>query len=125
MEIVLPGSIFLALLVVICIIVLDALFGVINAFKGGDFDLSKLPQFLAKNVFPYCGGLLLLSLAAEHLPIDNAVRNSIFYTAAVPVAAKFAKELWLKIKVVLGIDVDIDIDVKPPADKLTNDKLLE
>ena len=125
MQLVLPGSIFLALLVVICIIVLDALFGVINAFKGGDFDLSKLPQFLAKNVFPYCGGLLLLGLAAKFLPIDDQTRNYLFYAAAVPVGGKYVKELWLKIKVVLGIDVDIDIDVKPPVRRDSTDKLLE
>ncbi len=125
MQLVLPSSVFLALLVVICIIVLDAFFGVIGAIKAGVFDLSKVPQFLATNVFPYCGGLLLLALAAKYLPLEEQARNYMFYAAAVPVGAKFIKELWSKIKIVLGITVDIDVDVKPPASKTTGDKLLE
>ena len=115
MEFILPGNIFMSLLAVIAIIILDTLFGIIFAIKAGEFDLSKLPQFLAKNIFPYCGGLLLLALAAEYL--GGIWRDYIFYLLCVPVAAKFVKELWEKIKGVLGVDIDVDIEIKPPAAK--------
>lgn len=112
MEYYLPDSVFLVLAIVVTLILLDALFGIIRAIKAGKFDLSKLPQFLATNVFPYCGGMLLLALAAEY--IGGPFQDYVYYVIAAPVAAKFAKELWEKVKAVLGIDIDVDIEIKPP-----------
>ena len=113
MEYYLPNSVFIVLIIVVALIILDALFGVIRAIKAGDFDWSKFPKFLATNVFPYCGGILLLALAATY--IGGPFQDYIYYAVAAPVAAKFVKELWTKINDVLGVDIDVDIEIKPPA----------
>ena len=112
MELILPTSIFSALAVAVAIIVLDTLFGVINAIKEHKFDIAKFPQFLAKNILPYCGGLFLLGLVAHFMEADWT--RYVFYICTVPVVAKFVGDLIDKIKATLGVNIDVDIEVKPP-----------
>ena len=101
-KMILEVGVWKAYLGVVIIIMLDALLGAICAVKEGEFDLRKLPQFLATNVFPYCGGLLLLSLAASLLPSLFTV--AIFTPVTGFVALKYILEMKDKIRILFGGD---------------------
>ena len=83
--------IFQTLLVVLASILLDLLLGVLIAIKKGEFSLSILPHFLAANVFPYVGGLVILALLSVYL----AQMEYLYYAAAAIVTVKFSKEALL------------------------------
>jgi len=101
MEVLITGSvifssaIFKSLMVVLAAILLDFVFGVLISIKKEKFDLSVLPKFIATNLFPYVGGLVVLALLSAYL----AQLEYLYYTAAGLVALKFSKEALLdKIK---------------------------
>jgi hypothetical protein len=77
-----------SLLVVLASILLDTVMGVFLAIKTNTFNLSKLPQFLASNVFPYVGGLIILAVFANYI----TDLNYLFYAAVGLVTVKFSKE---------------------------------
>ena len=79
------------LLVVLASILLDTLLGILIAVKIKTFDVSKLPQFLASNVLPYIGGLIILAVFANLV----AELQYLFYTAVTLVTVKFSKEALL------------------------------
>jgi len=76
------------LLVVLAAIMLDTLLGILLSVKLKTFSTSVLPQFLANNVLPYIGGLLILAVFANYVP-DMAY---LFYAGVALVTAKFSKE---------------------------------
>ncbi|NLW92896.1 MAG: hypothetical protein GXY34_15005 [Syntrophomonadaceae bacterium] len=87
------------LITTLTMIVLDTLLGILIAAKKREFSISKLPQFLATNVFPYIGGLLVLA------GIGYAISDMayLFYAAAGMVTVKFSKEALLdKVRVLFG-----------------------
>ena len=49
--------------------------GILKTFKkeNENFDIRKLPQFVATNVFPFVGGLVVLAVVAEYVgqPYDG------------------------------------------------------
>lgn len=79
-------------LVVLVTILVDTALGILRTFKPDqpNFDLRLLPKFLAENVFPYIGGLLVLALAAEFM---DAAFGVIFYAAATSVFGKYITEI--------------------------------
>ena len=97
----LPNSIAWALLIVVVAIILDTLFGLIKAFKGGDFDFKLLPKFLATGILPYVGALVLLAMAAEFI---GAPYRELFYMAAVAVLAKYLIEIKDKILIIFVLN---------------------
>lgn len=76
------------LLVVLMSILLDTILGILISIKAKAFDISKLPQFLATNVLPYVGGLVVLAAFANYVP----ELNYLFYTGVGIVTLKFTKE---------------------------------
>jgi len=105
MEFLQELNVWNALLVVIVGILVDAVLGVICTFKkeNENFDLRKLPQFVATNVFPYVGGLLVLAVVAEYVgrPYDT-----IFYPIAVAVLAKYVAEIKDKLGNLFGVTIE-------------------
>jgi len=96
----------MALLVIILLITVDALLGAINAIKAGEFNFTKLPQFLAVNVLPYVGGILIVGLVAGVLPEPfNEVFSVIFYGSAAAVSLKYVLEVYAKLSHLFGIDI--------------------
>ncbi len=96
----------MALLVIILLITVDALLGAINALMAGEFTFGKLPQFLAVNVLPYVGGILIVGLTAGLLPEPfNEIFAVIFYGSAAAVSLKYVLEVYGKLSKLFGIDV--------------------
>lgn len=99
----LSTTIFKSLLIVLATILLDFIFGVLLSIKKKTFDPRLLPKFIAVNVFPYVGGLVVLALLSVYLAgldKDAAVYcYGFYYTTAGMAALKFSKEALLdKIK---------------------------
>jgi len=80
-----------SLIVSLCSILLDFVMGVLISIKEKTFDASKLPQFIATNVFPYVGGLTIVAVLAIYVPD----LNYLFYTGVALVIVKFSKEALL------------------------------
>ena len=96
----------MALLVIILLIVVDALLGAINALMAGEFTFKKLPQFLAVNVLPFVGGILIVGIVAAMIPDPfNAVFSAIFYGSAAAVSLKYILEIYGKLSRLFGIDI--------------------
>lgn len=88
-----------ALKLSILLILADTLFGWINAFIMGIFELDKAPQFIVKNVLPYIGGLLILAGFAY---VENWFRIP-FFIAVGFVNIKFGKDVVMnKIRGLFG-----------------------
>ena len=102
-DFILELSVWRAVMVVVAIIVADAIAGILKTFRPGeeDFDIRKLPQFIATNVLPYAGGLIVLALVANF--IGEAFEHA-FYAVSLLVMAKYAAEFFDKVKVLFGID---------------------
>ena len=86
---------------------IDAILGIALAIKRGDFDASKLPQFLKTGVLPNI--LVLVSLAIGVLLAPGtfaAVFAGFFITAFLTIAGKYGKEIPAKIE---------ELSSKPPA----------
>lgn len=79
------------LLVALASIFIDFVLGVLISIKKKEFSLNVLPQFIATNVFPYVGGLVVLALLSSYL----AQMEYVYYGAIVIVTAKFSKEALL------------------------------
>ena len=88
-------------LVVLVAILVDTALGIIRTFKPDqpNFDLRLLPKFLAENVFPYIGGLIVLAIAASFL--DEAF-GLIFFGAAATVFGKYLAEIKDKVLDLFG-----------------------
>lgn len=84
----LENAILYGFVIAICSILLDFLLGVILSVKKGKFEISKLPQFLASNIFPYIGGLGVVALMALWVPEFDYL----FFAGTAAVALKFSKE---------------------------------
>jgi hypothetical protein len=82
------SAILNSLLVALASIILDMLMGVAISVKNSTFSLSKLPQFLANNVFPYVGGLIILAVFANY--VSNLAY--LYYAGVGLVTVKFSKE---------------------------------
>lgn len=92
-------AIITSLIVALCSILLDFILGVLISIKDKTFDLSKLPQFLKTNLFPYIGGLLVVAAVAIWVP----TLNYLFYAGGALVTAKFCKEALLdKVKLLFS-----------------------
>jgi hypothetical protein len=101
MDIALNNGIGAALIVVIVAIILDAVFGIIKAIIGSEFDLRKLPQFIATGVLPYLGGVSILAAAAHFVGTPFV---EIFYVAVAAIATKYIMDLKDKIKSMYSVE---------------------
>jgi hypothetical protein len=77
---------------VLGLVLADFLFGVLLAFRDGNFSFSKLPQFIQTSLLPYSGGLLLLALFSN----VNTELEALFFTIAATVTAKFLADIVAK-----------------------------
>lgn len=102
MDFLLEMTVWKALFVVVVAIIVDAVLGIIKTFKPDEenFDLGKLPQFVAESIFPYVGGLVVLGAVAQFVgkPYD-----AVFYPVAVMVGVKYVKEIWEKARKLFGV----------------------
>ncbi len=102
MEIVLSNGVGKALLVIVILIILDALFGIIKSIKRGEFDVRLLPQFVATGILPYLGGIVILAVPAEFV---GAPFTELFYAAAAVVGLKYLAEVKDKIQALYGVQL--------------------
>ncbi len=81
-----------ATLIVVAAIIIDALLGILKTFKpdNENFDIRKLPQFVASGILPYVGGLLIIGVAAEFIGEPYA---ALYYLIAAAVLAKYLVEI--------------------------------
>lgn len=102
-DFILELSVWRAMMVVIIVILADTVLGILKTFRPGevDFDIRKLPQFLANNVLPYAGGLIVLALVANFV---GEAFEQIFYVVAVLVIIKYTAEVIDKVKILFGLD---------------------
>ena len=102
MDFLLELSVWKATLIVVAAIIVDAIVGVLATFKkeNENFDIRKLPQFVASNIFPYVGGLVVLATVAEYIgtPYDG-----IFYPIAGAVLLKYLAEIKDKLVNLFGV----------------------
>jgi hypothetical protein len=84
-------TIIYGLLTSLGFIIIDTLLGYMLALKNGNFDISKIPQFLSTGVLPYVGGLIII--AGFSLIITEIV--PVFITCVGLVSLKFGKEIIL------------------------------
>jgi hypothetical protein len=101
--------IFAALGAILVIILLDTLLGIILSIRAGTFNVRKLPQFLATNLLPFGGALLLLGLAACIAGEYSTQLLALFYAAAAATAAKFIAEIKDKTVQIFG-EIDVVVD---------------
>ena len=94
--------IFAALGAILAIILLDTLLGVILSIRAGTFDVRKLPQFLATNIFPFAGGLCVLALAVLFAGDYSTQIAAILFAAAAATATKFIAEIKDKVVQIFG-----------------------
>lgn len=105
-------GILTALGAVLVLILLDTLLGIILSIKARSFDVRKLPQFLATNLLPYVGSLLILALAAYVTGDYSAQIAVIFFAATAATAVKFIAEIKDKTVQIFGeLNVDIDSSI--------------
>jgi fumarate reductase subunit D len=57
----------------LALITIDSLFGMLLAFMNGTFDIRLAPKAVAKNIFPYIGGMVVLLLATMLDPTFKAI----------------------------------------------------
>jgi hypothetical protein len=83
-----------ALITVMATILLDWVLGVLVSIKNNPktFSLNKLPQTLARNIFPYMGGLLIVWAISIYIPFFEKV----FFTFAGLASLKFSKEALIE-----------------------------
>lgn len=95
-----------AFMVVVTAIVVDTVLGALKSVKSDyDFDIRKLPQFLASGVLPYVGGLGVLALAAQFVGEPFA---ALFYASAAAVTLKYVAEIKDKISNMFGVKLSND-----------------
>lgn len=92
----------------LALILLDTLLGIILSIKATTFNVRKLPQFLATNLLPYVGGLIVLALAVYVAGDYTAQIAAIFFAAAAVTAAKFITEIKDKATQIFG-EIDVTI----------------
>lgn len=82
------------LITVMATILLDWFLGILVSIKTNPktFSLSKLPQALAQNIFPYIGGLLVVWVLSIYIPFFVTV----FYAFAGLASLKFSKEALIE-----------------------------
>lgn len=105
---ILPRPVLSVLVTVLAIIMIDTVLGILVSIKNGEFDIRKVPRFLATNVLPYIGGLLILALGST-ASIELA---TIYYGAAAATSVKFIAEIKDKVKEIFGQGV---VKVKEPG----------
>lgn len=93
----LPVELVNTLRVVVALIILDAVLGVILAIKEQRFDWEKLPQFLAHNIFPYVGGVLITGAMAMLAGPGVEDVSGLYYLIGAIVVAGFGKSCKDKI----------------------------
>lgn len=93
------------LLIIIAGILLDAVIGILTTFRADheNFDIRKLPRFIATGIFPYVGGLTAVAVVSNQVgpPYDY-----VFYGFAVPVLAKYVADIIDKLKTLFGVEKD-------------------
>lgn len=70
-------------------IIADTFVGVFIALIKGNFDITYFPQFLAKNILPYVGSLIILAFLAKVTGDTN-----MYYLFGICVTAVTAKFSW-------------------------------
>ena len=102
LNFILELPVFTALLIVLAAILVKTCFGIILAIKEKEFDVRKLPQFLATNVVPYIGGMAILAYVAH---LAGGPFGYLFYAVALAVLAKYLAEIKDKVQQLFGIDI--------------------
>lgn len=104
------------------LILADTVLGILLSLKQGKFAWSKLGQFMASNLFPYAGGLLVLALFSS----SNTALATLFFTIAATTSVKFLADIGTKASQLFsGISFQSPIEVVPkptPAPASQSDK---
>lgn len=95
-------GLLVTLATVMVLILADTFLGIILSIKARAFNVRKLPNFIAVNLFPYIGGLAVLGLAAYFGGAYSIQIAAIFYAAAAATAGKFIAEIKDKAKQIFG-----------------------
>ena len=100
MEFINDLTVWRVLILVLVFIFADMLFGVFVAIRREEFkvSLTKLPRYLRTGVLPYLGALTLLAGLHDYVPEWGLVFQSVFYTSAIFVLAKYVVDIKDKIQ---------------------------
>ena len=93
-----PNELLDMLLMVIIFIVVDLVLGIVLSIKGGVFDLDRFPDFLARSILPYIGGLLVLIVAVPY----SIEMKALFVASAAATIAKFMNDIRIKVFTLFG-----------------------
>lgn len=89
---------------VLGIILADFVFGILVSLRNGNFQVSKLPQFVETSLIPYIGGLLALALFSN----VNAELGALFFTIAATITVKFLADITTKVtQLFSGIQIQL------------------
>jgi hypothetical protein len=92
-EFTIDPNVIQALIVALAVILVDALLGIIRAIARGEFDFTRLPQFLISNLLPYVGSLLVLAVFSLFVQEIKAI----LLASAAFILAKFLAEIKNKL----------------------------
>lgn len=99
MEMILSNPILNSLMISLITILIDTVLGIMVSLKNKEFDVSKLPQFIATNLFPYIGGLVVIGIGAYYI----SSLEYLFYAGNALVIIKFSKEALIdKLKILFS-----------------------
>lgn len=84
------ASVYVMVSIPLYAILADTIIGVFISLKEGNFDITVFPKFLAKNVLPYVGSLLIFAFLAQSTGDGNLI--ALFDVCVVGVTAKFGWE---------------------------------
>jgi hypothetical protein len=88
-------GIWQSILIITIVISVDVLLGVFLALKKKVFDIREMSRYVASDIVPFIGGLLLLAILSHFL---KGYFTGVFFTSAVLVAARYVKDISVKVK---------------------------
>lgn len=93
-------TVWRVLILVLVFIFADMLLGILVALRREELRVSvaKLPQYLRTGVLPYLGALTLLAILHAFVPEWELVFQSIYYTSALFVLAKYTVDIKDKLQ---------------------------
>ena len=93
-------TVWRVLVLVLVFIFSDMILGIMVAIRREELQVSvaKLPQYLKTGVLPYFGALALLALLHNYVPEWGLVFQSVFYTSAAFVLAKYVMDIKNKLQ---------------------------
>jgi hypothetical protein len=120
LHLIMGSKVLITLETVLGLILADFIFGVLLSIRNGNFNFSKLPQFMETSLVPYIGGLLVLALFSN----VNSELGALFFTIAATITAKFLADIVTKAgQLFSGLQIQSPVTVTKSDSKVGTDSV--